>query len=369
MKLNFAGMLNKVDRLLVLTVIGPTLLAILYFGLLASDVYVSESRFVVRSPEKPAASGLGVILKSAGFTNAGDEVLAAKDFITSRDALVVLNSGGRVARLYGADHISIFDRFNPLGWDGTAERLHQYFSGKVAVQYDTSSSITTLTVRAYRAEDAALLNRLLLEQSENLVNRLNERGRRDLIGYAQAEVDEAQQEAGRAALAMAEYRNRTGVVDPERQATVQLQMISKLQDELIGAKNQLIQLEATVPANSQIRTLKVRIAALTQEIDRQLGKVAGDKSSLSATAARYQRLVLDRELADKRLAAAMTSLQEARNEARRKQAYVERIVQPNVPDKALEPRRIRGILATFVLGLIAWGVLGLLLAGVREHRG
>lgn len=369
MDLNFTGLLKKVDRLLLLAVIGPTLIAALYFGLIASDVYISESRFVVRSPEKPAASGLGVILKSAGFTNAGDEVLAAKDYITSRDALAVLNAKGRVAQIYGADHISVFDRFDPLGWDGTAEQLHKYFTGKVAVQYDTTSSITTLTVRAYRAEDAALLNRLLLEQSEELVNRLNERGRKDLIGYAQTEVDEAQQEASRAAMAMAEYRNRTGVVDPERQATVQLQMISKLQDELIGAKNQLYQLEATVPANSQIRTLKVRIAALTKEIDQQLGRVAGDRASLSATAARYQRLVLDRELADKRLGAAMTSLQEARNEARRKQAYVERIVQPNTPDKALEPRRIRGILATFVLGLIAWGVLGLLLAGVREHRG
>ncbi len=368
MNVDLPGLLKKLDRLLLLTVIGPTLLAVLYFGFLASDIYVSESRFVVRSPEKPAAAGLGMILKSAGFTNAGDEVLAARDYITSRDALAVLNAGGRVARLYGADHISVFDRFDPLGWDGTAEQLHKYFSGKVTVQYDASSSITTLTVRAYRAQDAALLNRLLLEQTEELVNRLNERGRRDLIGYAQTEVDEAQQEAGRAATAMADYRNRTGVIDPERQAAVQLQMISKLQDELIGAKNQLYQLEATVPANSQVHALKLRIAALTKEIDQQLGRVAGDRSSLSATAARYQRLVLDRELADKRLAAAMTSLQEARNEARRKQAYVERIVQPNVPDKPVEPRRARAILATFVLGLIAWGVLSMLLAGVREHR-
>lgn len=368
MNFNLPDRFRKVDSLLLLTVVVPTLLAMLYFGFLASDVYISESRFVVRSPEKPAASGLGFILKSAGFTNAGDEVLAAKDYITSRDALAKLNTGGRIAKLYGAQDISIFDRFDPLGWDGTMEQLHNYFTGKVSVQHDTSSSITTLTVRAYRAEDAAMINRLLLEQSEELVNRLNERGRKDLIDFAQTEVEEAQQEANRAAIEMAEYRNRTGVVDPERQATVQLQMISKLQDELIGAKNQLYQLEATVPANSQIRTIKVRIAALTKEIDLQLGRVAGDRGSLSATAVRYQRLVLNREISDKRLASAMTSLQEARNEARRKQAYVERIVLPNVPDKALEPRRIRGILATFVLGLIAWGVLSMLLAGVREHR-
>ena len=74
---------SRVDRLFLLTVVVPTALAVLYFGLFASDVYVSESRFVVRSPDKPATSGLGVLLKSAGFSNAGDEIFAAHEFVQS----------------------------------------------------------------------------------------------------------------------------------------------------------------------------------------------------------------------------------------------------------------------------------------------
>ena len=57
-----------------------------------------------------------------------------------------------------------------------------------------------------------------------------------------------------------------------------------------------------------------------------------------------------------------------RNEAQRKQLYLERIVQPSLPDVAVEPRRLRNVLATFALGLVAWGVIGMLLAGVREHQ-
>lgn len=361
-------LISKIDKLMVITVVIPTVLALLYFGLFASDVYVSESRFVVRSPEKPSASGLGVILKTAGFANAGDEIEAAKYFIVSRDALAAINTDGQVAKAYGSASVSIFDRFNPLGYNTSFEDLHDYFSRKVSVEHDSSSSITTLTIRAFTPRDAARFNRQLLEQSEALVNRLNVRGRKDLIEYAEAELAEAQREAKDAGVKLAQYRNRTGVVDPERQAEVQLQMISKLQDELIGARNQLSQLEATVPDNPQVRTTKARIASLTREIDQETGKVAGDRSSLSAAAAQYEGLVLDREIAGKRLASAVASLQEARNEARRKQAYVERIVEPNTPDKAVEPRRLRGIIATFVLGLIAWGILSMLLAGMREHR-
>ena len=34
---------------------------------------------------------------------------------------------------------------------------------------------------------------------------------------------------------------------------------------------------------------------------------------------------------------------------------------------AMEPRRVRGVVTTFVLGLLVWGVLSLVVAGVREH--
>ena len=97
-------------------------------------------------------------------------------------------------------------------------------------------------------------------------------------------------------------------------------------------------------------------------------KVTGGALSLANKAAEYQRLALEREFADKQLASALASLEQARSEAQRKQVYIERIAQPSLPDIALEPRRLRSIVATFVLGLVAWGILSMLLAGVREHQ-
>ena len=110
------------------------------------------------------------------------------------------------------------------------------------------------------------------------------------------------------------------------------------------------------------------MAGLQRAIAEQMGAVAGSNGSLSATAAQYQRLQLEREFADRQLAAALATLQDARNEARRQRAYVERVAQPSRPDEAMEPRRIRGILSVLIAGLVAWGVLSMLLAGVREHR-
>jgi capsular polysaccharide transport system permease protein len=364
----FLNRIRGLGWIFTLTVVLPTIAAILYFGFFASDVYISESRFVVRSPDKPSTSGLGLLLKTAAFSNAGDEIYAAQDFVESRDALRALNKGGAFQRAYEGSSISIFDRFGTF-WSGRGfEDLFKYYSKKITVGHDSTSSITTLSVRAYTPQEAERFNEQLLEMAEQTVNRLNVRGRQDLIQFAQQEVTETKRRSQAAALALSQYRNREGVVDPEKQAVVQLQMISKLQDEMISTKNQLMQIRAFAPQNPQIGVLQVKLKALADQIDSELEKVAGDRKSLSSTAAQYQRLVLESQFSDRQLASAMASLEEARNEARRKQAYVERIVQPNRPDEPLEPRRWRSMLATFALGLVAWGVSSMLLAGVREHQ-
>jgi len=47
--------------------------------------------------------------------------------------------------------------------------------------------------------------------------------------------------------------------------------------------------------------------------------------------------------------------------------YLDRVVQPNLPDYPIEPRRIRYALIVLALGLLTWTIVSLLVAAVREH--
>lgn len=348
-------------------VVVPVLLSILYFGFLASAVYISESRFVVRSPEKPQATGLGVVLQSAGFETGTSEIYAAQSYASSRDALRAINQNRRFERAYSHPEIFVLDRFNPFGTAGSFEDLYEYYQSKVNLLNDTTTSISTLTVRAYTPGEAQRVNQRLLEMSEATVNRLNLRGREDRIRYASNEVANAKAQAQASAVALAAFRNRRGVVDPEKQAEVQLQMVSKLQDQLIIARTELAQLQQYAPRNPRIPVMQTQIASIQADIAKEMGKVTGNRGSLAQSAVNYQRLVLENDLASKQLTASLGSLEEARNEAQRQQAYVERIVQPSLPDAPMEPRRLRGILATLALSLLAYGILRMLVAGVKEH--
>jgi capsular polysaccharide transport system permease protein len=345
-------------------------LAIIYFGLIASDVYISESRFVVRSPERQSTSPLGAFFKGSGFARAQDDSFSVQDYILSRDALALLNEHFEVQKNFSSSDIDIFNRFAGLDrWNNSFEELHHYYQRKiVSVDLNSASSITTLTVRAFSSNEATQINNFLLERSEALVNQLNERGWRDMIHFAASEVAQAENKAKEAALALSDYRNRKGVINPEQQSSIQLQQVAKLQDELIATQAQLSHLHTFTKDNPQIPSLQQRVHNLRKEIQIETDRVAGGDRSLANKAAEFQRFALEREFADKQLASALASLEQARNEAQRKQLYLERIVQPSKPDAAMEPRRIRGVLTILVLGLIAWGVLTLLIAGIKEHQ-
>jgi len=357
----------KPDWLFLVAVVAPVLAATIYFGLVATPVYISESSFVVRLPQKAQPSLLGGILQGVGFTPATEEVYAAQSFDVSRDALRALNKDGAVEKAYTRPGIFFLERFNPFGGRGSFEDLFAYFQSKVGVKEDTTTSITTLSVRAYDPRDAQRFNEQLLEMSEQTVNRLNQRGQNDLIQYAENEVAKAKAQAQSAAVALASYQQQSGIVDPVKQADAQMQMVSKLQDQLIASKTDLAQLMEYTPLNPRIPSVRTQMAVLQRQIDTELGKVTSGNKSLARSGVAYQRLMLENEFANKQLEAALASLEQARAEAQRKQAYVERIVQPNLPDSPMEPRRLRSILATLAVSLLAFGILRMLSAGIREH--
>ena len=363
-------MLNRfrsAGLIFVMVVLLPTLLATAYFGFLAEDVYVSESRILVRSPSKPDVSPLGSVLGAGALTGASEERNAVREFLRSRDALQQVNGDGLVRQAYGRPSIFWLDRFGGIGGD-SFEELYEYFNDKMAIDDGETTLVLRLTVEAFTPIEARVLNERLLRRSESLVNELSDRAREDAISLAEDEVAEARDQSRSASLALSRFRDQARVIDPELQARVGLQTIAQLQEQLIGARTRLLQVETYTPEASQIPFLRAQVRELEREISRQTDAIAGGAGSLSANAGRFQELQLASEFAEQQLTVALTSLQDAQAQARRKQAYVDRVAQPSLPDHPTGPKRIRNIVATLLLGLLAWGVLSMLIVGIREHR-
>ena len=360
--------LRAFDTIFVVTVLVPTLAAVVYYGLIASDVYISESRFLVRSPERQVQSGLGSLLQSTGFSRSQDDTYSVQDFVLSRDAVRQLDARMNVRAAFSDPSVDVFNRFGSVGRDRSFESFYEYYQKHVIVDYDTTSSISELRVYAYKAEDAKRINELLLEMGEYLINTLNERSRQDLIAVARQEVTAAENRALAAATAVSSYRANRSVFDPVGQSALQMQSVTKLEQDRIAAEAALAEVKRVSPQNPQVTSLTQRVQGLREAIAAESARVtSGNSASLSSKAPAYDQLVLEKTFADRQLGTALSSLESARSEAARKQLYLERLVQPNLPDKAMEPHRIRSILTVLLLGLVAWAVGSLVTASVREH--
>ncbi|STZ07755.1 Vi polysaccharide export inner membrane protein VexD [Moraxella caprae] len=222
--------------------------------------------------------------------------------------------------------------------------------------YDPASSISSLKIEAYTAEDAQQINEELLKMSEAVINRINNNAKNDILLASEKEVKEVQELSQKTASALAEYRVKHEVFNPEGQSTLALQEISKLQDALIQTETQLVQAKELTLQNPQIKAMETRIKSLKKSIAEKSKLVAGaNDASLSKRSVEFQRLQLEKELADKQLASAMAGYEQAKTDFNQKQLYLERLAMPSLPDEATKSKRLKNVLSGFVFGLLLWG--------------
>ncbi|MET4682300.1 capsular polysaccharide transport system permease protein [Brevundimonas faecalis] len=349
-------------------VVAPTLAATVYFTLIATPQYVSEARFIVRQPSQPQPSGLGVALQGIGLPAGQADAFAVHEFVLSRTGMQGLAQDIDLPLALRANHADPLARY-PRPWEGRSqEDLFEAYLRFVEVGYDSSTGISTLRARAFRPEDARKMTASLLARSERLVNQLNERAASNAVQEALQSRDDAIARRDLAQGKLTSFRNTSGIIDPSRTASEMTQLIGGLLEQVAALKAEKAQLTSLTPSSPQIEVINARIRAYEDQISIERAKMAGATGSLAPQIGGYEDLLLAREIADREVTQTTAAYISARNEARRQQLYLDRIVEPNLPDKSTEPRRLVSILIVLMSTLSIYGLGWLVWAGIREHR-
>lgn len=349
-------------------VVAPTLLAMIYYLMIASPRYVSEARFIVRAANQSQPSALGVALQGVGLSSAQTDAFAVHEYITSRDGLRDLKRRFDVAAVLGPEGADAFSRY-PRFWDRRSdEGLYKGLQRFVTVGYDSTTGINTLRVEAFKPRDAQAFSEALLNGGEQLVNRLNQRSAADAVAEAAVARDLARGRLAASQQQLTAFRNREQFISPELAAAEGSELIGGLLATVATLRAERSQLASEAPNSPQLPVINSRISAYERQIAAERTKLAGSSGSLAPKIGIYEDLVLGRELADRELAQATASLITAEQEARRQKLYLERIVSPSLPDDPAQPRRWLAILTVFASALLAYGVGWLIWAGVHEHR-
>ena len=352
-----------------LIVVGiPSLVAGVYYGLIASPRYVSESHFVVRSANSAQPTGLGIALQGVGLSTGMNDAFAVHEYLDSRDSLKVLQTRFNLKAMLTGPKVDWFSR-TPRPWEGTSEEaLYKGFKRYLTVGYDAASGISTLRVEAFSAKDAAAINAAMLDSGEALINRLNERSAANAVRDARVSFDQARAEVAASQQALTTLRNSAQFIDPRAAVSETTEVVAGLLVTIAQLRADRAQLAAEAPSSPQLPIIDSRIAAYERQVAEARAKATGSASSLAPKVGAYEDLVMRREIADKVLAQATAALLNAEQEARRQKLYLERIVAPSEPDKPTQPRRFLAFLTIFASSLLVYAVGWLIWAGVREHR-
>jgi capsular polysaccharide transport system permease protein len=358
-----------------LLVLLPTLLVGAYYVAIAADIFESEARFVIRT--RTGATGAGSTDQAGGRTATAaslfaaarpgsDESRAVVSFVDSHAALQALQREIDVVQLWRRPEADLLAR---LWWSQPQlEWLMWYFRRRVQAEFDPETGVMTLRTAAFRPADAKELNERLLRASEGLVNEMTARGIADTLRVAQEDVAKAESRVLAAREAVIAFREREQALDPTRSATGAMDNIGRLEAALAQARADLQERRAFMRNdNPQIQVLVNRIAALQQQIANERGRVTRGDESLTQQVAGFERLDLERQFADRQLASATASLEQARSEVLRQQVFLVRIAEPSTPEWARYPRASFNTLTVFVSLTVLFGIGWLLVVSAREH--
>jgi capsular polysaccharide transport system permease protein len=359
--------------LFVLMVALPNLVAVLYFGLIASDQYVSEAKFTVSSGAIPKMDAVGSVTGVPPMLIVQDTQVVTS-YIASRAMVEALDREIGLRAVYSAPSIDWWARFRK---DKPIEKFADYWERMSSTSIAFPSGIVSLKVRAFNPEDAKRIADAVVRQSENLINDLNDRMRRDTVVASERDMQRAAQGLGRARIAMENERNAEGLIDVGETNKALTGIESELQSDLLKAEQEYQTGLRYVTADApQMRVLKSRITAMKSQLDEMKAQFTSqDEKNMSAVAdkalsgkmTKFAELDLEERIAEKRYAVSVAAVEAARMMSERRMLYLHEIVAPALPEESMYPRRWLSIGMTFVASLIAWAATVGAMAFVRNH--
>lgn len=349
----------------------PTLLGALFFGLVASDQYSSNFQLAVRSNDRPIAEQMAPAMAGLNTSPVSSDSYILVEYLRSRQ---LVEDIAKTIDLRGMFSRSDNDIISRLSGAASIEELVYYWRKKIDVRFENQSGIVTASIRAFRAEDSLAISQAALKLSETLVNQLSRKAREEAVSSAEDDVRRMEIRLATSIAMLKKFRDRTGVIDPQKGAGAGLQVQGKLQEELVRLRTQLSILSKNMNQNAPpIVNLKQRIAATEEQVNNaraEVGRNAAESQTPELTSqllSEYESLDLERQFAEKAYTATLTSLERARSEAIRTQRYLSVFVEPHMPQEASHPRRLLMILTVFAFAFIGWAVFLLVYLTVKEH--
>ena len=350
-------------------VVAPFLVASIYWGLIASKQYVTETKFALCAGE---ASSLDM-LSGGGVGSQGSQQMqdaqVLVNFIRSRSMVEALDRKIGLRAMFSRSGVDYFSSFDP---EDPVEELEKYWKKRIDASVDLMSGIISVHVRAFTPNDSLTISQNVAELSERLVNEMSTRSRRDALAQARTELTRAEEQLKRATAAMRGARDSEGVLDAPAAAEAINKVITSLRMELAQTREDLaLHSDAETLESPQARLLAARIQSLKSQIDDYSTQIAGGGEKGLESLAQHEGVLsrhqIELSVAQQRYAVATAAFENARVDLETQRAYLISFLRPTLAEKSLYPRRWIEWAIIVAPATLAWLALIAVAFLVRDH--
>ncbi|GGB61209.1 capsule polysaccharide transporter [Roseibium aquae] len=355
-----------------LAVVLPSLLCAIYYGFIASSQYVAETRMIVRTigvSERVSTSEAREGRAMIGGDSLTQDSYIVANFLESPDLVRTLDATIGLKQLFSKKDIDFLSR---LSSNASFEELHRYWQRQVDTYVDGPSGIIVFTIRAFSPEDSVVMLNAALAAADEMIDRISEKAKNDLVARAERDVKATQADYQQALNELQAYQNETGILDPVSMAKLGLTVIAKLTQEKLAMDIELESLKAANAGDSaRVRQMERTIAALDGEIALRRNSLAGQAASgiqLSDQLTEFSRLETRRVVSQAIYEAAIRNLDTAKATALRRTTYVSVFSNAQLPEESRYPERLSAWLI-FAVGLLTlWVTATLIWLSIQDHR-
>lgn len=341
-------------------------IAVIYFGLIASDRYVSRAELVVKQADQIKMLPDALSMLGLGGSN-HEDILLIQDYLKSADLLDKLDKEMGIKAHYQSHKVDYFSR---LPEDVSREEFLKYYREHLTLRLDDLSGVLTIELQAFDPAYGQRVVDLMLKESEGFINKLGHQVALEQLAFVEKEVDRAYQRVQTEKAKVLDFQNTHHLISPESTSAARLGVVSQIEGELAKQQAQLKQLQSymreTAPA---VISVQARVDALTQQLSQEQGRLTGtDKDAMNEVTARYLDVQTQAALAADLYKTGLISLEQARVEAYRKLKHLLVVSKPTLAEDAEYPRRLYNLATIGVLLCLFYGLIVMGLATLREHQ-
>ncbi|HCB24115.1 MAG TPA: sugar transporter, partial [Citrobacter freundii] len=337
-----------------LWVVACFAIAVLYFGFIASDRYVSRAQLVIKQADQIKMLPDALSMLGIGGSN-HEDVLLVQDYLNSPDLLAKLDKEMGLKAHYQSHDVDYFSR---LSGDVSQEDFLKYYQAHLSLRLDELSGVLTVELQAFNPAYGQRVVNLMLKESEGFINKLGHQVALEQLAFVEKEVDRAYQRVQDEKAKVLDFQNKHNLISPESTSTARLGVVSQIESELASQQAQLKQLQSymrdTAPA---VISVKARAKALTEQLVQEKARLTGtNQDAMNEVTARYMDVQTQATLAVDLYKSGLISLEQAKVEAYRKLKHLLVLSQPTLAQDAEYPRRLYNLATIGVLLCLIYGL-------------